>query len=106
LNLKKGQGLVVQNVMPGSPAEKAGVKPHDVLVEVNGKPVPDDPGQFTQMLGEVKDDAGVDLVVIRKGKPETLKGIKLNEPPADGRPRPPRDGDRERERERERNRNR
>src|ERR1700731_497109 len=39
LDLKKGQGLVIDEVLPGSPAAKAGVKASDVLVEVAGKTV-------------------------------------------------------------------
>ena len=94
LGLKKDQGLVVERVMPDSPAEKAGIKPHDILVEVNGKSVPDDRDELERMLAEVKPDTGVDVTVVRKGKPETMKGIKLQAGPPDGRPRPPRDTER------------
>jgi C-terminal processing protease CtpA/Prc len=96
LDLKRGQGLVVRSVERDSPAEKAGIKPNDVLVEVNGKPVPNDVGELARMLSDAKPDAGVDVTVIRKGKPETLKGIKLREVPPEGGLRPPRDRDGER----------
>lgn len=36
-NLTKGQGLMVVRVMPDSPAATAGVKPHDVLLTIDGK---------------------------------------------------------------------
>ncbi|MGH9703691.1 MAG: Do family serine endopeptidase [Candidatus Acidiferrales bacterium] len=32
-------GIVVEQVQPGGPAEKAGIQPGDVITEVNGKPV-------------------------------------------------------------------
>ena len=35
------QGVLIAGVVRGGPAERAGVKPGDVLVEVHGKPVPD-----------------------------------------------------------------
>jgi hypothetical protein len=106
LGLKQDQGLVVERVMPDSPADKAGIKPHDILVEVNGKSVPDDAGQLAQMLGDIKSDNGVDVTLIRKGKSETLKGIKLQSGPAEGRPRGPRDPERQPDRDRDRDRNR
>jgi hypothetical protein len=90
LNLKKGEGLVVRNVMPESPASKAGLKEHDIIVQVNGKPVANDVGQFAQMIGDLKADSAVDVTVVRKGKEETIKGIKLREGGENPRPDAPR----------------
>ncbi|MDR2219207.1 MAG: Do family serine endopeptidase [Methylobacillus sp.] len=39
--LKEARGALIASVMRGSPADKAGIKPGDVLIEVNGKPVAD-----------------------------------------------------------------
>ena len=39
--LKDAKGAVVSNVTPDSPAEKAGLKPEDVIVSVDGKEVTD-----------------------------------------------------------------
>ncbi|WP_456405284.1 S1C family serine protease [Thiolapillus sp.] len=36
-DIAPNQGLMVMRVMPGSPAEKAGLKPHDVLLAFDGK---------------------------------------------------------------------
>jgi C-terminal processing protease CtpA/Prc len=89
LGLKKDQGLVVERVMPDSPAEKGGIKPHDVLVEVNGKGVTGNWVELARMLAEVKPDTPVDVTVIRKAKPETIKGVKLREGPPEGKAPPP-----------------
>jgi membrane-associated protease RseP (regulator of RpoE activity) len=94
LGLPKDQGLVLEQIMPESAAAKAGFKTHDVLVEVNGKPVPSDVLELRKLLADVKADKAVDAVVIRKGKRETIKGFKLGERrlgPDAGRPRRPRD---------------
>ena len=40
-NLRGTQGALIAGVMRGSPADKAGIKPGDVLVSVAGKPVKD-----------------------------------------------------------------
>jgi S1-C subfamily serine protease len=66
-------------VRPESPAAKAGLKAHDVLVEIDGKAVPDNVREFAQMVGQLKAKTPVDAVVIRKGKQETVKGLSLPE---------------------------
>jgi serine protease Do/serine protease DegQ len=37
--LKDGHGALVAQVVPGSPADKAGIKVADIIVEANGKPI-------------------------------------------------------------------
>jgi C-terminal processing protease CtpA/Prc len=77
LNLTKGKGLIVQDVRPDSAADKAGLKTHDVIVEFNGKPVPDEAREFARMVEEVKPNTPIDAVVVRKGQQQTVKGITL-----------------------------
>jgi hypothetical protein len=79
LGLPKGHAFVIDQVVPDSAAAKAGVKNHDILLKVNDKPVPSEPQELTQLLSEIKPDATVDLVLMRKGKEETIKGVKLPE---------------------------
>jgi hypothetical protein len=79
LDLPRDQGVVVEDVMANSPAEKAGLKPHDVLLELAGKPVPSKVEDLVKMIGEIKAKTPVDVVVLRKGKRETLKGLSLPE---------------------------
>jgi hypothetical protein len=79
LELPKGQGLVIRRVANDSAAQKAGLKAHDILLEVDGKAVSSDPAEFVRMLGDIKADTAVDVVVLRKGRKETVKGLKLPE---------------------------
>jgi hypothetical protein len=79
LDLPKGQGLVVRDLVAGSAAAKSGIKPHDVLLEFNGKAVPNQIENFTRMMADVKADTAIELVVLRKGKKETIKDVKLPE---------------------------
>ncbi len=79
LDLPKDQGLVVREVVADSAAAKAGLKPHDILLELNGKPVPNEAHQLRKLLDDVKADTPVDVVVMRKGKRETVKGLTLPE---------------------------
>jgi beta-lactamase regulating signal transducer with metallopeptidase domain len=77
LDLPKGEGLVIIEVRPGSAAEKAGLKVNDILLEVGGSHVPNDVGAFVRQLGEVKSETPVEVLLVRKGKKETVKGLSL-----------------------------
>jgi hypothetical protein len=83
LDLPKGQGIVIEEVQTDSAAAKAGIKNHDILLELNGKNVPADSRDFVKLVGEIKADKAVDAVVLRKGKRETIKGLTLPEAKAD-----------------------
>jgi len=82
LVLPKGQGLLVRAVPKDSPAEKAGVKPHDVLLEINGKKVPDKVESLAKALDGIKADTAVEVVLLREGKKTTVKNLKLADPGA------------------------
>ncbi len=81
LDLPKEQGVVVEDVLPDSAAAKAGLKPHDILLELDGKMVPSKMEEFVKQLDEIKPNTPVDAVVLRKGRKETVKGISLPEAP-------------------------
>jgi len=71
LKVKEGRGALIMEVVPGDPAEKAGLKADDVVVSYNGKPVAD--SQRLRLL--VADTAPGDeakLEVVRDGKTQTL----------------------------------
>jgi serine protease Do len=55
------KGVVVQDVIPGSPAEKAGVKPGDVILAVAGAPTP----SGNELLAKISDTPVGDKVKIR-----------------------------------------
>jgi hypothetical protein len=80
LELPNGQGLVCTDVPANSIAGQIGLKPNDILMEVDGKAVSNEGTEFVKQLKEIKGDKAVDVVVMRKGKKETLKGVKIPEP--------------------------
>jgi hypothetical protein len=79
LDLPRDQGLAVEEVRPDSAAARAGVKTHDILLELGGKAVPSNVNDFVKQVHDLKADKPVDVVVLRKGKKETLKGLSLPE---------------------------
>ena len=77
LDLPRGQGLVLDEVREGTAAAKAGLKAHDILLELDGKVVPNNTAAFLHLLDKVKPDTPVNALVLRRGKNETIKGLKL-----------------------------
>jgi membrane-associated protease RseP (regulator of RpoE activity) len=54
LGLPENQGVVVSEVESSSPAEKGGVKKHDILLHLNDKPI-DSPQTLAHLVQEAKD---------------------------------------------------
>jgi len=79
LDLPADRGVVVVQVRPDSPAEKAGLKANDVILEFAGKPVSADMRAFAQAVMDAKAGEKFDITVMRKGKKEVIKGVELPE---------------------------
>jgi membrane-associated protease RseP (regulator of RpoE activity) len=76
LKLPEGRGILAAEVLPGTAAEKAGLKADDVIVEIDGKPVTDDPTEFVRQVQTLK--AGkINIVYYRDGKKAELKDVPL-----------------------------
>ncbi len=71
LETPPGKGAVVTRVQTNSPADSAGLKPGDVVLEVNGKPVQNDQ-DLRNSEGLLPIGAPVELKLQREGKPLTL----------------------------------
>ncbi|WP_265595005.1 trypsin-like peptidase domain-containing protein [Haloferula sp. BvORR071] len=68
---RAGGGLDVDKVGRESPAEKAGLKPGDILLKMDGTELKSK-GQFQDLLKEKAPTDKVALELLRNGKPETL----------------------------------
>lgn len=64
--LKEDKGALVGDVTEDSPADKAGIKRGDVIVEYNGKAV-DDPTGLRNMVADTTPDKDVKVKVLREG---------------------------------------
>ncbi len=73
-HLDKAQGALVTNVMPGSPADQAGIQRGDVIVEYEGQAVVDPRTLQGQVVGTVVGNK-IYLVVMREGKKVTLRPL-------------------------------
>lgn len=77
LGLEPDTGLVIVDVMRGFPAEKAGFRKNDIVLQWAGKKTPTDVEAFQTMIARAKAGEKVEAVVLRKGKKETIKDIEL-----------------------------
>jgi serine protease DegQ len=73
LNLPKDiTGVLISGVLEGGPADKAGIKPGDVLTKVNGQKV-DDVVTLLNRIAQTNPGDETKVVLLRKGKEITLK---------------------------------
>ena len=59
-------------ILPGSPAEKAGIKEKDIITEINGQKL-DDKNTVVSILGRLRVGQEIDIKVNRDGEEITLK---------------------------------
>lgn len=71
LNLEEGSAFSVDRVIDGLPAEKGGLKPHDVVTAIDGQ-TPATQEKFREILRGKKAGEHLELKIIRQGKPEKV----------------------------------
>jgi serine protease Do len=69
--LDRARGALVNSVEKGSPADKAGVEPTDIIVTFDGKPV-EGSSDLPRIVGSTRPGTQVALEVFRKGAKKTL----------------------------------
>jgi membrane-associated protease RseP (regulator of RpoE activity) len=68
LDIPVDQGVLARHIVPGSPAQKAGLKPYDILLAANGEKL-SDAGQLTDLVrGQGDKGAEIKLDVLRRGE--------------------------------------
>ena len=72
-------GVMVADVVPGDPADKAGIKPKDIITEVNGKKV-DTSRDLTNLAAMLTVGETAEVTILRDGKPQTLE-VKIGKRP-------------------------
>lgn len=82
-----GEGVLVSSVVPGSPADRAGLRKGDVIVSVDRRDV-ESPAELTEIIGGTREGESVSLGVVRKGEKLNL-AVRLAERPDDGEIAPP-----------------
>jgi serine protease Do len=68
LNLPQQYGVILGDVTPGGPADRAGLQVGDIILSLNGKPM-ENARQFQVNLYSKPVESVVEVEVLRKGKP-------------------------------------
>jgi serine protease Do len=79
LNLTVGKGAMIQDVTPGSPAERAGLHPYDIIIEVEGRQVMNNE-EVIRDISSRQPGSIARLEVVRDGRTQTVQ-VKLVERP-------------------------
>lgn len=83
LALEADTGIMVTNVAKESPAADAGLEQYDVIVELNGEPVSNDFGAFSEEIAAIGVGGKANLTVIRGGDRVKIVGALGEMPPAE-----------------------
>jgi serine protease Do len=65
------KGVFVADVFKGDPADAAGIKPKDIIVEINGQKV-ETSRQLTSLIANIPVGQSAKLKIIRDGQPKTI----------------------------------
>ncbi|KHK02855.1 DegQ family serine endoprotease [Desulfovibrio sp. TomC] len=78
LGMDKVQGLLITEVADGSEAEQADVRPGDVILEVNQRPVAS-PEDFKKVIGEDGKKKGVVMLLIKRQSQTVFRTVPLTD---------------------------
>jgi serine protease Do len=70
--LKEKQGVLVTEVYPGDPADKAGIRPKDIIFEVNGEKI-ETTREITRVIADFHAGDTVKIKAFRDGKEKTFQ---------------------------------
>jgi serine protease Do len=79
--LKEEKGVLIGDVVEGSPAEKGGLRRGDVIMEFEGKKI-EDPNQLKNMVASMEIGKEVKIRIIRENKTE-MKTVTVSELPVE-----------------------
>lgn len=79
LDIKDMKGVLVADVTAGGPAEQAGIKRGDIIVDFNGKEI-NEVTELTSTVAQMAPNSQADVKVLREGK-ETKFNVKIGKLP-------------------------
>ena len=77
LGIKETRGAIIGKVMPGEPADRAGLQAGDVITSIDGEPV-GSASEATRKIAALRPGAEARVQILRNGEEKTLR-VKLGE---------------------------
>ncbi len=74
------EGAYVQSVVSGSPADKAGIRPGDIIIEIDGQRIKEKEGDLAKIVASHKVGDSISINVWRDGKQITVKATLASAP--------------------------
>ena len=81
LDIEDGQGAMVAMVTNDSPADRAGIKRNDVIIQLNKRDI-EDATNLTRLVAKLRVDSNNEFVVLRQGTRRVIN-VKVGERPKD-----------------------
>jgi len=81
LSLGRADGVLVAGVQRGGPADRAGLRVRDVVVDVDGRPTPNTPALLAR-IAQLAPGSSARVTVVRDGKPQVLEVVAGRRPKA------------------------
>lgn len=78
--LTRKTGAIIAGVIKSGPADKAGLKPGDILVAIEGKPITDST-DMTNLIAQLQPGSKAKLTVLRKTQESTVEAVIGKRPP-------------------------
>ncbi|HEX7629103.1 MAG TPA: PDZ domain-containing protein, partial [Candidatus Methylomirabilis sp.] len=75
-----GEGVLVNQVMPKSPAEAACIKVGDAVLSLNGQPIKD-ARELQRLIADIEIGKSVELIILREKERRTVT-VQIGELPA------------------------
>ncbi|MEZ5278106.1 MAG: Do family serine endopeptidase [Opitutaceae bacterium] len=68
------EGVLIERVEPGSPADKAGLRHGDIVIKAGGRTMPN-ANEFRLLLGQTLPGTSIEFEILRDGEPVTLSAV-------------------------------
>ncbi len=79
-SLNRSTGAIIAGVIKNGPGDKAGLKPGDILVAIDGKPITDS-NDMTNLIAQLQPGSKTKLTVLRKAQETTVEAVVGKRPP-------------------------